>query len=132
MLSGGLLKPPDISSSTQNYKGINMHATSIKAEDSEGKYFSAEINGETKSGITEKSRFWTSVQKAIEEGAEVEPYVEQVKSIQDQLAQTDRELMKIAARTIEDVIQDRIDSGKFVAHDVQEKITERKALRAKL
>lgn len=50
----------------------------------------------------------------------------------DLLAQTDQELLGISARTLEDMIQERIDAGKFVAQPVKDKIAERKALRSQL
>jgi len=49
-------------------------AKNIKAENTDGTQFSAEINGQRWSGITEGSRFMASVQKAIEAGEPVEPY----------------------------------------------------------
>ena len=53
-------------------------ATNIKAENADDTRFSAEINGKRWSGICEGSTDWPSVKKAIDDGAEVEAYVEYV------------------------------------------------------
>ena len=58
-------------------------ATNIKAENADGTQFSAEINGKRWSGIQEGSTDWRSVEKAIADGAEVEPYVVPVKTYAD-------------------------------------------------
>ena len=107
-------------------------ATDIKAENAEVTQYSAVINGTRWSGIIEGSSFWPSVQEAIAEGAEVEPFVPYVPTPLDLLVKTDAELIKIAARTMEDIIQERIDSGVFVAQPVKDIIQERVALRAQL
>ena len=51
-------------------------ATQLAYENAEGTQLSAEVHGKQHSGITETSRFWPSVQEAIDAGAEVAPYVE--------------------------------------------------------
>lgn len=61
-----------------------------------------------------------------------EPQEEALQPAKDLLEQSDAALIAIAARTIEDLIQDRIDSGKFVSQDVKDKIDERKALRIRM
>jgi hypothetical protein len=107
-------------------------ATNIKAENANNTSYRATINGTTWSGIHERSNMWASVQAAIADGAEVEPYVEPVVTALDLLARTDAELVRLSARTIEDIIDERIAEGKFVAQGVKDKITERKTLRAQL
>ena len=49
-------------------------ANNIKALNAENTVYAATINGKTWSGISEQSRHWASVQKAIDEGAQVEAY----------------------------------------------------------
>lgn len=53
-------------------------ATNIKCENADDTQYGATINGKTRSGITEQTRFWASVQKAIADGAVVAEYVESV------------------------------------------------------
>lgn len=48
------------------------------------------------------------------------------------LERTDHELNSLIARTLEDIINDRIADGKFVAQSVKDKIAEREALRNEL
>ncbi len=106
-------------------------ATNIKAENAEGTAYKATIGGTEWSGIHPKSRFWANVQKAIEEGATVEPYV--APPVPDPkiaaLKASDAELLSLSARTIEDMINDRIADGKFVAQSVKDVIAKRVNLR---
>lgn len=57
-----------------------FEVTSIKAENAEGTQFSAEINGKIVSGLIAgmdglNGRRFSAIQKAIDEGAAVEPFV---------------------------------------------------------
>jgi topoisomerase IA-like protein len=106
-------------------------ATNIKAENAEGTQFSAEINGTRWSGIQEGSTDWKSIMVEVEKG-NYQEYVEHVDTPAELLAKTDIELLKMSARTLEDILDERIDSGKFVAQPIKDKIAERKALRGQL
>jgi hypothetical protein len=53
---------------------IIPQATNIKCENATGTSYKATINGTTWSGIHERSNMWASVQKAIADGATVEPF----------------------------------------------------------
>lgn len=107
-------------------------ATNIKAENAEGTQYSATINGKTWSGISEGSRFMASIQKAIDEGAEVEPYVEYVPTPLEQLEQSDMAFIKSCARMLEDIASEREAEGKYVADKVKQAKAEREALRSQI
>ena len=106
-------------------------ATNVIAENEEGTAYKAIIDGTEWSGIHPKSRFWANVQKAIEDGAEVTPFIAPpVPDLKIQALKTsDTELLSLSARTIEDIISDRIADGKFVAQSVKDVITKRVNLR---
>ena len=53
-------------------------ATNVKCENEEGTQFSATVNGTHHSGICEGGSEWPNVQKAIDDGAVVTPYVAHV------------------------------------------------------
>lgn len=107
-------------------------ATKIKELNAEATIYAATVEGVEWSGIQLGSRFWKNVQKAIKDGAAVEKYKAPVVSDLDKLAQTDAKFVKTAARALEDILEERIAGGKFVAPAVVALIDERKALRAKL
>ena len=108
--------------------------TNIKAENAEGTQYGAEIGGKVWSGITEKSRFWEAVQEAIDEGAEVAPYVAPPEPNEDliELQAIDKDM----ARITEDLIDALKDKGVIADEDlpvtVVEKINRRKLLRSRL
>lgn len=106
-------------------------ATEIKEQNAAATIYGAVISGQTWSGVTEKSRFWASVQKAIEDGADVEKYVAPVVKDEKTLAleASDRKLLAASARTIEDIITERIADGKFVNDSVKAIIADRVNLR---
>jgi hypothetical protein len=63
-------------------------ATNINAENADGTQYGCTVNGSYESGFTEQSdgragRIYQAIQKAITEGAVVEPYVEPVESYAD-------------------------------------------------
>jgi len=107
-------------------------ATNIKCTNADGTQFSAEINGKRWSGICEGSTDWKSVEKAIEDGVEPAPYVKYVPTPSELLAQTDSQLLALSARTLEDILDERITAGKFVNQKVKDKIAERKTLRGQI
>jgi hypothetical protein len=114
------------------FEEIITPATGIKELNAAATIYSATVDGVQWSGIQLGSRFWKNVQKAIAEGAAVEKYKAPVVSDLDKLTQTDAKLVNVAARALEDILEERIADGKFVAPAVKDLITERKALRAKL
>lgn len=107
-------------------------ATNIKAENVEATQFSAEIGSKVWSGITESSTFWPSIQAAIDSGVVPEPYVPYEPTIQDQLIQTDQELMAKCARAIEDILDERDKNGKFLSQEIKDLIALRKSFRDQL
>ena len=105
-------------------------ATNIKAENADATQYAADINGKRWSGICYGSRFWVSVQKAIDEGAEVDPFVPYVPTNQDKLQASDMQLVKEAARMIEDMADERVVDGQYVRQEVKDLIAQRKGWRA--
>ena len=82
------------------------------------------------------NRMGESVQKAIDEGAEVEPFVEHVDTPAEKLAQTDAKLIALSARIIEDDFKAKNDAGEIFDGDtnnaIRALITERESLRGQL
>ena len=56
-------------------EAIIVAATDLAVENAEGTQYAAVIHGKRWSGITAKSNMWASVQKAIDEGVEVLPFL---------------------------------------------------------
>ena len=110
-------------------------ATNV-VETSPGSY-SASINGGNiesgffREGNDQHGRGYKAIMVEVEKG-DYQEYVKHVATPEELLAQTDSELMALSARTLEDILSERIESGKFVNGAVKDKITQRKALRASL
>ena len=60
-----------------------FEVTNIKVENEDSTQFSAEIKGKRWSGITEQSRYWQEIQKAIDDGAVVDPFVPHVEGYKE-------------------------------------------------
>jgi len=84
-------------------------ATDLAYENAEGTQCRATINGKQWSGITEKSRHWPSVQKALDEGAVPEPYVAPPEP--DPNLQQIRRIMERQALIIHDVFKQLAADG---------------------
>jgi hypothetical protein len=108
--------------------------TSLKTDNADGTQFSAEINGKTYSGITEKSRFWASVQKAIDDGAVVEPYVAPVMPSEAEIAlqKTDIEMARVTDDLIDTLVSKGVITMDDLPVDAKDKVNNRKALRSQL
>jgi proline dehydrogenase len=111
--------------------------TSIVEEAPDGQQYGATVNGRHCSGFSsdskgENGRIYQAIQEAIDDGATVEPYVEYVPSPLDLLAQTDSELIRLAARQIEDILVEREAAGQYVPATVMDKIAERQSLRSQI
>jgi len=95
------------------------------------------VNGRFESVFTEESdfragRIYRAIQKAIADGAEVEPYVEPVPTPLDLLEQSDMAFIKSCARMLEDIADDREADGKYVSDKVKSEKSNRKSLREQL
>jgi len=104
-------------------------ATNVKCENEEGTQFSATVNGTHHSGICEGGSEWPNVQKAIEDGADVEEYVPHVDTPTELLAQSDMIFIKSCARMLEDIADEREANGDYINDKVKASKAERKALR---
>ena len=111
------------------------YATVNNAKYEETGSISASINGDTYSGITDQSGYWSDIQNYINEGGAIEEYVEPIITTEQQLAQTDGELVSLInklARPLEDLMQAKIDAGEYVNQRIKDKIEERINLRSQI
>ena len=110
-----------------------MEVTDAHFENEEETQIWAMINGKPWSGIRSTSRLWPSVAKAIEDGLVPTPWAAAPEpTAEELLAKTDMELVKAAARMIEDIADERVTNGDYVSDTVKAKVAERKALRPQL
>ena len=105
-------------------------ATNISVQQN-GEY-SATVNGVHHSGICEGGSEWPNVQKAIEDGADVEPYVPHIVTPEELMSASDRKLISMSARYIEDCIDRDVASGNYVSQEMKDISAERKVLREPL
>lgn len=109
-------------------------ATDLQAENADQTRMTATINGKTWRGITSSSRFWPSVQKALDEGASVTAYVPEVEPSGTELALVGTDTYM--ARVCEDLVDTLVAKGVIALTDlpaaVQSKLAERKTLRGQL
>ena len=94
---------------------------------------SARINGGAiesgfREGTDASGRGYAAIMQAIEDGAEVTPYVPHVDSPLDLLITSDNTLAPYA-RMLEDIAQEREDAGQFTSEDIKSLRADRKALR---
>ena len=107
-------------------------ATNIEWEDEEKTRCAGVVNGTRYSNITKDSNKWKNVQKAIEDGADVEPYVPHIVTPEELMSASDRKLISMSARYIEDCIDRDVASGNYVSQEMKDISAERKVLREPL
>ena len=103
--------------------------TDAKFTDEHHGLVDATVDGRFISGIHAKSRYWRSIQHHMDNGGEIAAYAPLPLTAEELFARADAELLKISARTLEDIIDERVVDGKFVSQAVRDKIAERRALR---
>ena len=106
--------------------------TNVKAEEDAELYTATFPNEKTRHSIHPKSPWWKHIQAHLDAEKYVKPYVPHVDTPEELMAASDRKIVAMSARCIEDFVDDRVANGKDVSQDLIDISAERKVLREPL